>query len=138
MSQKDRQPLSGVRIARVSTVAFFVETQLKAQLSAIADAGAELTVVTSDASLAFQIPGMRYVSIDIPRKIHLLRDLLALWRLWRFFRREHFDIVHSTTPKAGLLCSIAALLAGVPVRLHTFTGQPWVGLRGAKHWLSKA
>lgn len=138
MGQRDEQPLEGVRIARVSTVAFFVETQLKAQLGAIAGAGAELTVVASDAELAFQVPGMRYVPIDIPRKIHPLRDLVALWRLWRFFRRERFDIVHSTTPKAGLLCSIAAFLAGVPIRLHTFTGQPWVGLKGLKHWLSKS
>ncbi|QNH04847.1 glycosyltransferase family 4 protein [Pseudomonas sp. B11D7D] len=130
--------LAGLKIARVSTVAFFVETQLKAQLGAISDAGAEVTVVASDAKLAFQVPGMRYVSIDIPRKIHPLRDLVALWRLWRFFRREHFDIVHSTTPKAGLLCSVAAVLAGVPVRLHTFTGQPWVGLSGIKHWLSRS
>lgn len=138
MGHRDKQPLDGIHIARVATVAFFVETQLKAQLGAIADAGTELTVVASDAGLAFELPRMRYVSIDIPRKIDLLRDLAALWRLWRFFRREHFDIVHSTTPKAGLLCSIAALLAGVPVRLHTFTGQPWVGLSGVNHWLSKS
>ncbi|MDP5052268.1 MAG: glycosyltransferase family 4 protein [Congregibacter sp.] len=138
MEQRDNWPLKGIRIARVSTVAFFVETQLRAQLGAIADAGAELTVIASDPELAVQVPGMRYVPIDIPRKIHPLRDLVALWRLWRYFRREHFDIVHSTTPKAGLLCSVAALLAGVPVRLHTFTGQPWVGLSGIKHWLSKS
>lgn len=135
----DVEPLlAGVKIARVSTVAFFVETQLRAQLGAVADAGAELTVIASDETLAFQLPGMRYVSIDIPRKIHPLRDLIALWRLWRFFWREDFDIVHSTTPKAGLLYSIAAFLAGVPIRMHTFTGQPWVGLSGVKHWLSKS
>ena len=130
--------LAGVKIARVSTVAFFIETQLKSQLESIADAGAGLTVIASDRELAFQLPGMRYVSIDIPRKIHLLRDFIALWRLWCFFRREDFDIVHSTTPKAGLLCSIAAFFAGVPIRLHTFTGQPWVELSGIKRWLSKS
>lgn len=130
--------LVGVKIARVSTVAFFVETQLRAQLGAIVDVGAELTVIASDDELTFQLPRMRYVPIDIPRKIHLMRDLVALWRLWCFFRRERFDIVHSTTPKAGLLCSIAAVLAGVPIRLHTFTGQPWLGLGGVKHWLSKS
>jgi glycosyltransferase involved in cell wall biosynthesis len=130
--------LAQKRIARVSTVAFFVETQLKAQLEDISRSGAALTVVASEPGLTFDVPGMQYVSIDIPRKIHPWRDLVALWRLWRLFRRERFDIVHSTTPKAGLLCSIAAAIAGVPVRLHTFTGQPWVGLSGIKHWLSKA
>ncbi|WP_170832301.1 MULTISPECIES: glycosyltransferase family 4 protein [Pseudomonadaceae] len=137
MSNTDLR-LAGVKIARVSTVAFFVETQLKAQLKAIVDVGSELTVIASDDQLAFQFPGMRYVSVDIPRKIHPVRDLVALWRLWYLFRKEHFDIVHSTTPKAGLLCSVAAILAGVPIRLHTFTGQPWVGLSGVKRWLSKS
>lgn len=131
------QQLLGVRIARVSTVAFFVETQLRSQISAIAQAGAQVTVVASEEQLGRELPGTRYVSIEIPRKIDLLRDIIALIRLWSFFRGSGFQIVHSTTPKAGLLCSLAARLAGVPVRLHTFTGQPWVGLSGVKRFLSK-
>lgn len=129
--------LQGVRIARVSTVAFFVETQLRSQISAIAQAGAQVTVVASEEQLGRELPGTRYVSIEIPRKIDLRRDIIALIRLWSFFRGSGFQIVHSTTPKAGLLCSLAAKLAGVPVRLHTFTGQPWVGLSGVKRFLSK-
>lgn len=129
--------LDGIKVARISTVAFFVETQLRSQILDIAHAGAEVTVVASEAALECEIPGVRYVSIDIPRKIKILRDFSALLRLWLFFRRSDFDIVHSTTPKAGLLCSLAARLAGVPVRLHTFTGQPWVGLTGIKRFLSK-
>lgn len=131
------QRLQGVRIARVSTVIFFIETQLRSQISAMAQAGAQVTVVASEQSLAIEIPGARYVSIEIPRKIDPLRDLVALIRLWSFFRRSSFEIVHSTTPKAGLLCSLAARLAGVPVRVHTFTGQPWVGLSGFKRFLAK-
>ncbi|MDP2244989.1 glycosyltransferase family 4 protein [Pseudomonas sp.] len=130
--------LQGIKIARVSTVAFFVETQLHAQISNIVQAGAQVTVVASEASLSHEIPSSLYVSIEIPRKIELLKDLSALIKLWLFFRRSNFDIVHSTTPKAGLLCCLAAKLAGVPVRLHTFTGQPWIGLTGVKRFLSKA
>lgn len=129
--------LQGVRIARVSTVTFFVETQLRAQVSAIVQAGAQVTVVASEEELSRAIPGSHYVSIEIPRKIDPLKDLVALVRLWALFRRSAFDIVHSTTPKAGLLCCLAAKLAGVPVRLHTFTGQPWVGMSGLKRLLSK-
>jgi glycosyltransferase involved in cell wall biosynthesis len=54
----------------------------------------------------------------------------ALLRLFLVFRRRRFHIVHSTTPKAGLLCALAGWAAGVPIRLHTFTGQTWVGLSG--------
>jgi glycosyltransferase involved in cell wall biosynthesis len=72
----------------------------------------------------------RSVRIDIPRAIHPWRDLRALWSLWRFLRRERFDLVQSVTPKAGLLAALAARLARVPVRLHWFTGQVWATRSG--------
>lgn len=132
-----RSKLQGVKIARVSTVAFFVDTQLRTQIGALVQAGGQVTVVASERALVREIPGSHYVSINIPRKISLISDVVALINLWRLFRRSGFEIVHSTTPKAGLLCSLAAKLAGTPVRLHTFTGQPWVGLTGVKYLLSK-
>lgn len=130
--------LQGVKIARVATVAFFVETQLRSQIGAIVQAGGQVTIVASEARLGCEISGTRYVSVEIPRRIDPLKDIVALVRLWSFFRRSGFQIVHSTTPKAGLLCSLAAKLARVPVRLHTFTGQPWVSLCGIKRFLAKS
>ena len=75
--------------------------------------------------------------IAIERRIAPLVDLAALWALFRYFRRERFDLVHSLTPKAGLLAALAGALAGVPVRLHTFTGQVWVTRAGFGRWLLK-
>ncbi|MEA3406319.1 MAG: glycosyltransferase family 4 protein [Pseudomonadota bacterium] len=132
----DQKSLADVKIARVSTVAFFIETQLHQQMNTIVDAGMDLTLIASEVQLGKPIPHSRYHAINIPRKIELIQDLFALYRLWRFFRKEKFTIVHSTTPKAGLLCAIAAKLAGAPVRLHTFTGQPWVTLSGVKRKLA--
>lgn len=62
--------------------------------------------------------------IEVPMERHIspLRDLKALLRLVRVFRRERPLMVHSMTPKAGLLCMLAARLTRVPVRVHTFTG----------------
>lgn len=68
--------------------------------------------------------------IRIARPIRLLADLRSLWALWRYFRRERPDIVHSLTPKAGLLGMAAAWLARVPVRVHTFTGLLFPYKRG--------
>lgn len=136
----DGASLQGVRIARVSTVPFFVATQLKHQIEALATRGAQVTVVTSNGPELAQLqgmPGVDCVVMEIPRAIAPWRDLRVLLRLWLFFRREHFDIVHSTTPKAGLLVAIAAFMAGVPIRLHTFTGQPWLGMHGLKRWLAR-
>jgi glycosyltransferase involved in cell wall biosynthesis len=81
-----------------------------------------------------QIDGIRLAAIEIPRPITPVRDLRALWRLYRLFKRIRPDIVHSTTPKAGLLCAVAARLARVPVRLHTFTGQVWAVSKGLRRW----
>lgn len=136
----DSTQLKGKRIVRVSTVPFFVVSQLKRQIESLAAQGARVTVVTSsgpELSLLKAQQGVDCVPIEISRSIAPWRDLQALMRLWMFFRQERVDIAHSTTPKAGLLMAIAALLAGVPIRLHTFTGQPWVGMRGIKRWLAR-
>ena len=61
-------------------------------------------------------------AIEMSREISILKDFRALIKLYRYFKKEKPDIVHSITPKAGLLSMIAARFAGVPVRMHTFTG----------------
>jgi glycosyltransferase involved in cell wall biosynthesis len=68
-------------------------------------------------------------TIEIPRGINLGEDFVATFKLFIHFRKIKPTIVHSSTPKAGLLCAIAAFLARVPVRLHTFTGQRWATLK---------
>lgn len=75
--------------------------------------------------------------VRIEREITLFKDFLALWRVMRAFRQGHFDIVHSVTPKAGLVAMVSGLLTGVPHRIHTFTGQVWATHRGLSRWLLK-
>lgn len=69
--------------------------------------------------------GVPIIEITMERHIALLKDMRALFQLIRVFRREHPDMVHSMTPKAGLLCMLAAWLTRVPRRVHTFTGLVW-------------
>ena len=76
-------------------------------------------------------------SIAIERRIAPWRDLQALMALYRLFRRRRFELVHSVSPKAGLLAMLAGRLARVPVRIHTFTGQVWVTRRGYARGLLK-
>jgi len=71
------------------------------------------------------------------RAPHPIQDLLSLVRIARFLQMEQFDIVHSSTPKAGLLAALAGLMVGVPVRLHTFTGQPWIEQAGFVRWAGR-
>lgn len=134
------EPLKGKKIARVATVPFFIATQAARQVTHIVQAGADVTLITSDGPELDRIsygPRLKSILVDIPRSLHPWRDAVALVRLTRIFRRERFDIVHSTTPKAGLLCAIAGTFAGVRVRLHTFTGQTWVTLHGPMRWIAR-
>jgi glycosyltransferase involved in cell wall biosynthesis len=64
---------------------------------------------------------------DLVRRVSPLRDVRALWRIYRELCRLQPDIVHTHTAKAGTLGRIAAWLAGVPVRVHTFHGHVFHG-----------
>jgi UDP-N-acetylglucosamine:LPS N-acetylglucosamine transferase len=59
-----------------------------------------------------------------------------LFLLIQIFRKYRPDIVHTHTPKAGLLGMLAAYLCGVPVKIHTVAGLPWINYRGlAKYFM---
>jgi len=127
-----------MRICRISTVPFFVLHHLSNQISAAAEAGHEVTVICSPGAgmdSVEKLPVARTIFLDIPRPISPLRDLRALVGLVRRFRQISPDIVHSATPKAGLLTALAAWIAGVPIRMHTFTGQAWSTLKGPRRWI---
>ena len=112
------------KIIRTSTVPLSLNLLLKGQLSflnqhfevvAIAGEGDDLRTVEVREKV-------RVIPIEMVRTISPIKDLKSLWKLYLCFKRERPDIVHSITPKAGLLSMTAAYLAGVPIRMHTFTG----------------
>ena len=76
--------------------------------------------------------GVRCIEVPMERHISIKSDLLSLWKIIRTFRKEKPDIVHSMTPKAGMLCMVAAWICRVPVRIHTFTGLVWPTASGLK------
>ena len=76
--------------------------------------------------------GVRTIAVPMQRHISLWNDLKSLWRMWRVLRKERPDMIHSMTPKAGLISMMAGWLVGVPVRIHTFTGLVWPTATGLK------
>lgn len=76
--------------------------------------------------------GFHCVEVPMERHISPLSDLVSLLRMIRVLRKERPWVVHSMTPKAGLLCMVAAWLTRVPVRVHTFTGLVWPTATGLK------
>lgn len=112
------------KILRIATVAMSLDLLLKGQLAYL-DRFFEVRAVSGeDAHLRIVREREGVVTIDVAmsRSIHPLKDLKALIRLYRVFRKERPALIHSITPKAGLLSMVAGKLAGVPVRIHTFTG----------------
>lgn len=75
--------------------------------------------------------------IQLVRGISIINDLKGLYKLWGYFKIKQFDAVHTITPKAGLLGMIAANVAGIPRRIHIFTGQVWHTKTGILKWLLK-
>jgi len=132
--------LKGKKIGFVSTVPYFMVSQLSSQIQFLRSLGMHVTIITSPGDELNELSscdGLSVITMDIPRKQKPWRDFKALLKLFLIFRKASFDILHSTTPKAGLLCAIAGKLAGIPVRLHTFTGQAWVTRKGLMRWIMR-
>lgn len=139
MSQQYRETLQGKKIAIVVatplTACVFLADQIKRlsktnQVTLVADFSANPEFRDHFQDVAIE-------DIAIQREISLFADGRALFSLMRFFRSARPDLVHSVSPKAGLLAMLASYLTRVPLRIHTFTGQVWATKQGAARWLLK-
>ncbi|PWW07540.1 lipopolysaccharide/colanic/teichoic acid biosynthesis glycosyltransferase [Paenibacillus cellulosilyticus] len=78
----------------------------------------------------------RWEHIAMERSIKPLADLASIIAMYRLFRKERFDVVHTHTAKAGLIGRVAAKLARVPVVMHTSHGLPFYeGQSKPAYWL---
>ena len=112
------------KLIRTSTVAMSLDLLLKGQLAFLNEYFNVIAVSGEDYHLlqVIEREKVNTVSISIKREISILHDLISLVKLYLLFKKEKPLIVHSITPKAGLLSMVAAYFAGVPIRIHTFTG----------------
>ena len=95
----------------------------------------EVVAVSSPGEALEQIhksDGVRVIAVPMERHISIFKDLKSLWQMYRVFRKEKPYLVHSMTPKAGLICMMASWMARVPRRVHTFTGLIWPTSTGLK------
>ncbi len=76
--------------------------------------------------------GVRIFHLELTRKITPLKDFAAVFKLYQFLKKEKPSIVHTHTPKAGIVGMMAAWLANVPNRLHTVAGLPLMEAQGLK------
>lgn len=112
------------KLIRTSTVAISLDYLLKGQLAFLKRNYEVLAVSGQDEHLeaVAQREEVKTLSLVMQRNISPIKDLKSLWQLYWLFKKEKPLIVHSITPKAGLLSMMAAYFARVPIRMHTFTG----------------
>ncbi|MFO7676541.1 MAG: glycosyltransferase [bacterium] len=128
---------------RLCVVVSSAGTIRSSQLNHLAALGRRFDVTVVANATDFRLleplgPSVTGLAVGIERSVSPRRDLAALWGLYAHFRAGNYAAVYSVTPKAGLLAMLAARLAGIPVRLHIFTGQVWVTARGPMRTILRA
>lgn len=113
-----------MKIIRTSTISLSLNILLKGQLKFLKEYF-EVIGISSSGDLLEEVchrEGIQVIPVEMERGISPVKDFCSLIALYRVFKREKPAIVHSITPKAGLLTMLAGKMAGVPIRIHTFTG----------------
>ena len=123
-----------IKIIRATTIPLSLNAFCKGMLKELSVKYEVIAVSTPDQELdeVAEREGVRVIGVPMERHISVFKDCKSLWQMWRVFRKEKPTMVHSMTPKAGMICMLAAWMAGVPVRVHTFTGLVWPTEKGLK------
>ncbi len=111
---------------------------LAGRLRAMREAGFRVTLVSAPGGLLDQTAAgedVESIAIPMKRAIAPFSDCLSLLRLWRMLRRSKPDLAEFSTPKAGLLGSVAAMLCAVPVRIYLLRGLKLETASGLKRRL---
>ncbi len=121
------------KLIRTSTIAMSLDLLLKGQLAFLNKHYQVIAISGKDAHLETVASREKVptIALSMSRAISPIKDVVSLIKLYLVFKKEKPFIVHSITPKAGLLSMIAAYFAGVPIRIHTFTGLVFPSKTGA-------
>ncbi|APG59290.1 glycosyltransferase family 4 protein [Christiangramia salexigens] len=131
------------KLIRITTIPLSLEKLLEGQLTFMND-HYEVVAVSAEENRLEQYGrdnGVKTFWVDMTRAITPFKDLKALFKLTRYLRTEKPLIIHSHTPKAGIIGMLAGKIAGVPIRLHTVAGLPLLETSGSKRkildWVEK-
>lgn len=122
------------KLVRITTIPISIDKLLTNQLQFMQQYF-DVTAVSSDEIELKKIAksqGIAYKAIEMSRKITPFKDLLSLFKLIFFLYKSKPSIVHTHTPKAGIIGMLAARIVGIPNRLHTVAGLPLMEAKGGK------
>jgi glycosyltransferase involved in cell wall biosynthesis len=121
------------KLLRVTTSPLSLRSLLPNQMRFMKENGFEVIMVSSTGKewpSILENEQCEHRIVPMARNIAPLKDLRSLWLLYRLIKKEKPDIVHSHTPKAGLLAMLAAKFAGVRLRIHTIAGLRFMTATG--------
>lgn len=124
-----------IKLVRITTAPISMRLLITGQPAYMKQAGFDVTLISAEGNDWNFIPHLNDYNVhkvDMARQIDIKKDIKALFALIRLFRKIKPHIVHTHTPKAGLLGMLAARISGVPVRIHTLAGMPLMTASGMK------
>ncbi|MEN8120223.1 MAG: glycosyltransferase family 4 protein [Bacteroidota bacterium] len=127
-----------IKLIRVTTVPVSLHKLIKGQPNFMKKKGFEVQLLSAkgkEAELIKKDTGIDVKTFPYTRKISPITDIKALWLTYKYFNKEKPKIVHTHTPKAGIVGMLAARLANVPIRMHTVAGLPLIETHGLKRKL---
>ncbi len=126
---------SNIKIVRITTVPISLKVLLQGQMGYMNEKGMEVLAMSAAGAEVEEVKkyeSVQHYSIPFTREITPLIDLYCLLKLVVFFIKHKPTIVHTHTPKAGLLGMLAARIARVPIKVHTIAGLPLMTATGLK------
>jgi len=126
------------KLFRVTTVSESLKILLKGQHKFMSENGFEVIGVSTPGVALNDVntnENIRVIGLSMSRKITPIKDVLSVYYLYKILKKEKPLLVHSHTPKAGIVSMLAAKLANVPIRMHTVAGLPLMEAKGSKRIL---
>ena len=123
------------KLLRITTVPISLKYLIKGQMRFMSTRGFEVLMMSASGEEIEEVikyEQCKHVELPLTRKITPIQDLKAVLKLYRFLKKEKPTIVHTHTPKAGIVGMLASYLARVPNRLHTVAGLPLLEIKGVK------
>ena len=125
------------RICIVTTMWSSINNWIKPFLKEYNAKGIDVTIVCNmdseyEKELKSQFPFIHTFPVMFPRGINITGSVKSIWSLFKFFRKNEFDMVQYSTPNASMYAAVASKLAGIPIRLYCQWGMVYVTMSGIK------
>jgi glycosyltransferase involved in cell wall biosynthesis len=108
------------KVLRITTVYLSLKKLLSGQLDYMKENGLQVYTACAGNINSDQHFDLKHLT----RKINLIKDVLAIKEVVRIIRNVRPEIIHTHTPKAGLIGMVAGWICRVPIRMHTVAGLP--------------